>query len=193
MKFSPTSALFAFIVFLLSAHRLPAPIFEEPTPKPVAPAKAKAESKTSGKSASESGMRSHSVTVILSDNARAAILYLKDYEGKPFSDVRTSEILERLRQALSTRFGNVSISESNSTSRTGGLTMLFDLQAHVGSISFTANTVSFIATFKDGGRTIQTISASGKSTVPYPAFSNGFSKAVQSAFTDFSQKLAAVH
>jgi hypothetical protein len=70
--------------------------------------------------------------------------------------------------------------------------MLFDLQAQVGSISFTANTVSFIATFKNSaGRTIQTISASGKSTVPYPAFSNEFSKAVQRAFTDFSQKLAA--
>jgi hypothetical protein len=176
----------------ITAHRLPAPIREiEETPKPPAPAKPKAESKASGKSASESGMRSHSVTVVLTDNTRAAILYLKNYEGKPFSDVRTGEILEQLRQALSTRFNNVSISESNSTSRSGGLTMLFDLQAHVGSISFTANTVSFIATFKDAGRTLQTISASGKSTVPYPAFSNQFSKAVQQAFADFSQKLSA--
>ena len=137
-------------------------------------------------------MTSKSVQVVLTDNTRAAILYLKNYEGKPFSNVRTGEILEQLRQALSTRFSNVSISESNSTSRSGGLTMLFDLQAQVGSISFTANTVSFIATFKNSaGRTIQTISASGKSTVPYPAFSNEFSKAVQRAFTDFSQKLAA--
>ena len=70
--------------------------------------------------------------------------------------------------------------------------MLFDLQAHVGSISFTANTVSFIATFKDGGRTLQTISASGKSTVPYPAFSNQFSKAVERVFADFSLKLGAI-
>jgi hypothetical protein len=181
-------------VLLLTAHRLPAPIIEEETPKPAAPTKAKAESKASGKSASESGMRSHSVTVVLTDNTRAAILYLKNYEGKPFSDVRTGEVLERLRQALSTRFSNVSISESNSTSRSGGLTMLFDLQAHVGSISFTANTVSFIATFKNSdGRTIQTISASGKSTVPYPAFSNQFSKAVERAFADFSPKLIATH
>jgi hypothetical protein len=180
-------------VLLLPAHRLPAPIRDiEETPKLAAPTKAKAESKASGKSASESGMRSHSVTVVLTDNTRAAILYLKNYEGKPFSDVRTGEILERLRQALSTRFSNVSISESTSTSRSGGLTMLFDLQAHVGSISFTANTVSFIATFKDGGRTLQTISASGKSTVPYPAFSNQFSKAVERVFADFSPKLAAI-
>lgn len=184
--------LLSVALLLLTAHRLPAPIREiEETPKPPAPTKPKAESKASGKSASESGMRSHSVTVVLTDNTRAATLYLKNYEGKPFSDVRTGEILERLRQALSTRFSNVSISESNSTSRSGGLTMLFDLQAHVGSISFTANTVSFIATFKDGGRTLQTISASGKSTVPYPAFSNQFSKAVQQAFADFSQKLSA--
>jgi hypothetical protein len=183
-----TSILVGSLLLFLSAHRLPAPIREEATPKPVAP-KQKAESKNS--SNAESGMRSRSVQVILTENTRAAILYLKNYEGKSFSDVRTGEILEHLRQALSTRFSNVSISESNSTYRSGGLTMLFDLQAHVGSISFTANTVSFIATFKDGGRTLQTISASGKSTVPYPAFSNQFSKAVQQAFADFSQKLSA--
>jgi hypothetical protein len=188
-----TSILVGSLLLFLSAHRLPAPIREiEETPKPAAPTKAKVESKAAGKSASESRMRSHSVTIVLTDNTRAAILYLKNYEGKPFSDVRTGEILERLRQALSTRFSNVSISESNSTSRSGGLTMLFDLQAHVGSISFTANTVSFIATFKDSGRTLQTISASGKSTVPYPAFSNQFSKAVERVFADFSLKLAAI-
>lgn len=184
--------LVSIALLLVTAHRLPGPIREiEETPKPAAPTKRKAESKVSGKSASESGMRSHSVTVVLTDNTRAATLYLKNYEGKPFSDVRTGEILEKLRQALSTRFSNVSISESNSTSRSGGLTMLFDLQAHVGSVSFTGNTVSFVATFKDGGRTLQTISASGKSTVPYPAFSNNFAKAVQQAFADFSQKLSA--
>ena len=138
-------------------------------------------------------MNSRSVQVVLTENTRAAILYLKNYEGKPFSDVRPDEILQQLRQALSSRFSNVSILESSSPSRSGGLTMLFDLQAHVGSISFTANTVSFVAMFKNSaGRTIQTISASGKSTVPYPAFSNEFSKAVQRAFADFSQKLSAV-
>jgi hypothetical protein len=187
-------AFFVGFVFLFfAAHRLPAPIREETTPPP---AKPKAETKTSAKtkssSATESGMRSRSVQVVLTDNTRATILYLKNYEGKPFSDVRTGEILDQLRQTLSTRFSNVSILESSSSSRSGGLTMLFDLQAHVGSISFTANTVSFIATFKDGGRTLQTISASGKSTVPYPAFSNQFSKAVPQAFADFSQKLNAI-
>jgi len=191
MKPLPMSLVLSGIVLLVTAHRLPAPIVEESTPKPAAPTKARAESKAAGKSASESGMRNHSVTVVLTDNTRAAILYLKNYEDKPFSNVRTGEILEQLRQALSSRFSNVSISERNSSSRSGGLTMLFDLQAHVGSISFTANTVSFIATFKDGGRTLQTISASGKSTVPYPAFSNNFSKAVQQGFADFSQKLSA--
>ena len=194
MKLRPATTLLAFVFLFLAARRLPAPIREiEPTAKPAEPTKAKAESKGSTAKAApaESGMRSHSVQVVLTDNTRAAILYLKNYDGKAFSDVRTGEILERLRQALSTRFSNVSISESNSTSRSGGLTMLFDLQAHVGSISFTANTVSVIGTFKNSdGRTIQTISASGKSTVPYPAFSNQFSKAVERAFADFSQKLA---
>jgi hypothetical protein len=194
MNLRLTTTLLTFVILIATEHRLPAPIREEETPQPSAVTKRKAETKsTTAKSASaEIGMSSRSVQVILTDNTRAAILYLKDYEGKAFSDVRTGEILEQLRQALSTRFSNVLISESNSTSRSGGLTMLFDLQAHVGSISFTASTVSFVATFKNSaGRTIQTISASGKSTVPYPAFSNEFSKAVQRAFTDFSQKLAA--
>jgi translation elongation factor EF-G len=176
---------------LMTAHRLPAPIREiEEAPKP---AKPRTESKVSEKPASEDTMRSHSVTVVLTDNTRAAILYLRNYEGKMSSDVRADEILEKLRRALSARFPNVSISESSSLSRSAGLTMLFDLQAHVGSVSFTTNTVSFIATFKNSGsRTIQTISASGKSTIPYPAFSMQFSKAVEQAFADFSQKLAAV-
>jgi hypothetical protein len=179
---------------LLSAPRLPAPIVEEsPTPPPAKPkSETKSTSKPKPAPAAEAGMNSRAVEVVLTDNTRAAILYLKNYEDKPFSDVRPGEILQQLRQALSTRFTNVSISESSSTSRSSGLTMLFDLQAHVGSISFTATTVSFTATFKNGaGRIIQTISAFGKSTVPYPAFSNQFSKALQRAFADFSQKLSA--
>jgi hypothetical protein len=180
-------------LLLASAMRLPAPIREiETTPRPAGSTKPKAESKTSAKTASDEGMRSHSVTVVLTDNTRAAILYLRKYEGKMASDVRADEIVEKLRRALSNRFSSVSISENSSSSRSGGLTMLFDLQAHVGSVSFTANTVSFVAAFKSsGGRTIQTISASGKSTVPYPAFSLQFSKAVEQAFADFSSKLSA--
>jgi hypothetical protein len=185
--------LLTLCLLFLSSHRLLAPIVEEATPQPVL--KRKTESKPSlvkSAPAPEAGMNSRSVQVVLTDNTRAAILYLKNYEDKPFSDVRPGEILEQLRQALSTRFSNVSILEGNSPSRSGGLAMLFDLQAHVGSISFTSNNVSFIATFKNSaGRTIQTVSASGKSTIPYPAFSNQFSKAVSRAFTDFSQKLAA--
>jgi hypothetical protein len=138
-------------------------------------------------------MRSPSVQVVLTDKTRAAILYLKNHEGA-FSDVRSDDILEKLRRALSARFSNVSILETNSPSRGAGLTMLFDLQVEIGSISFTTNMVSFIATFKNSdGQTIQTIGASGKSTVPYPNFSKQFSKAVERAFADFSQKLAATH
>jgi hypothetical protein len=189
MKFR-RATLLALIFLFLATHRLPAPIREETTPIPAVKSKSKPEPKSSERT--ESGMTSRSVQVVLTDNTRAAILYLKDYENKPFSNVRTGEILEQLRQALSIRFSNVSISESSSTSRSGRLTMFFDLQAHVGSISFTANTFSFVATFKNSaGRTIKTISASGKSTVPYPAFSNEFSKAVQRAFAEFSQKLSA--
>jgi hypothetical protein len=195
MKFRQTNVLPLALAFLfITAHRLPAPIREEATPPP-AKRKPKAETSAKAKSSSivESGMSSRSVQVVLTDNTRAAILYLKNYDGKAFSDVRSDEILQQLRQALSTRFTTVSILESSSPSRSGGLTMLFDLQAHVGSISFTTSTVSFIATFKNSaGRTIQTISSSGKSTVPYPAFSNQFSKAVQRAFADFSQKLSTI-
>jgi hypothetical protein len=179
-------------LLLASSLRLPAPIREiEATPRPTGSTKPKTESKAT-KPAGEEGMRSHSVTVVLTDNTRATILNLRKYEGRTGSDVRADEIVEKLRRALSERFAGVSISENGSSSRSGGLTMLFDLQAHVGSVSLTSNTVSFVATFKtSGGRTIQTISASGKSTVPYPAFSLKFSKAVEEAFADFSSKLLA--
>jgi len=194
-----TSILVGSLLLFLSAHRLPAPIREEATPKPVAP-KQKSESKSSDKSSSsaETGMNSRSVQVIMTDNTKAAIEYLRNhvqtYESMPFagkSDVRPDEILDQLRRSLSTRFSNVSILSGGGSGKSG-LTMLFDLQAHVGSVSFTTNTVSFVATFKNSaGRTIQTISASGSSIIPYPNFSTQFPKAVAKAFADFSQKLNA--
>jgi hypothetical protein len=198
-----TLPLLAVVVLLITASRLPAPIQEipEPTsaPKSQQPKSSSKAPARKSAPAAETGMNSRSVQVVLTENTRAAILYLKNYvqtyESMPFagkSDVRPDEILEQLRQALSTRFSNVSILSGGSSSRSGGLTMLLDLQAHVGSISFTSNTVSFIATFKNSaGRTIQTISASGKSTIPYPAFGTQFPKAVSRAFADFSQKLSA--
>jgi hypothetical protein len=198
MKFG-TRILVGSLLLFLSAHRLPAPIREEVTPKPVAP-KQKSESKSLDKSSStaETGMNSRSVQVIMTDNTKAAIAYLRNhaqtYESMPFagkSDVRPDEILQQLRQVLSTRFSNVSILSGGASGKSG-LTMLFDLQAHVGSVSFTTNTVSIVATFKNSaGRTTQTISASGSSMIPYPNFSTQFPKAVSKAFADFSQKLNA--
>lgn len=195
------SILVGAVLLLLIAPRSPAPIIEEtPAPPTKQKAQAKVPAKTQTSSTAETGMSSRSVQVVLTDKTRATMLYLKNrvqqYESQPLagkSDVHPDEILEQLRRVLSTRFRNVSISESNSTSRSGGLTMLFELQANVGTISFTTNTVSFTATFKSsGGQTIQTISASGKSMVPYPGFfGTQFSKAVTAVFTDFSQKLAA--
>jgi len=188
------------ICWLLSAtaHRLPAPIVEEVTPKPAKPkseAKSSATARTS--STTESGMSSQSVHVVLTGNARAAIAYLKGYvqtyESMPLagsSDVRPNEVLQQLRDVLSRRFRNVSISESGGESSSGGLIMLFDLQAHIGSISGTKNTISFIATFKNGGKVLRTIAASGTSTIPYPAFGTRFPKALDAAFADFAQKLA---
>jgi len=193
-----SSFLIILAVLILATPRLSAPIVEEPTPKTAAP-KPKAESKTAVKKseASESGMNSRSIQIVLTENTRAAIVYLRTYvqtiESIPFapkSDVRPDEVLEQLRRALSTRFSNVSILQGGSSSRSG-LTMIFDCQAHVGSSSFTSNTFSFTATFKNGaGRTLQTISSSGTSTIPYPAFATQFPKAVSLAFADFSQKLA---
>jgi len=195
--------LLSLSLLLATSERLPAPILEEATPQPNAATRRKAESKpasvTKSKAPAETGMNSRSVQIVLTENTKAALIYLKTYvqtiESMPFagkSDVRPDDIMEQLRQVLSTRFSNVSILTDSSPSRSGGLTMVFDLQAHVGSISFTPNTVSFVATFKNNaGRTIQTIPASGSSTIPYPAFSTQFPKAVSKAFADFSQKLSA--
>jgi hypothetical protein len=190
-------------ICFISAHRLPAPIVEETTPPPVTKRKTETRSSVARSApAAEAGMNSRSVQVVLTESTRAAIAslrtYVQNYESMPLagkSDVHPDEILEQLKQALSTRFSSVSILDGNSPSRSGGLTMFFDLQTpHVGTISFTTNTISFTAIFKSStGRTIQTISASGKSMVPYPGFfGTQFPKAVSKAFADFSQKLAAV-
>lgn len=194
------ATLLAFVFLFFAANRLPAPIREEATPEPNAPPKRKAESKSSTAKAApaESGMNSRSVQVVLTDNTRAAILYLKNYvqqmNDAPFAvkpDVQPDEIVEKLRLTLSSRFTNISIS-NNSTSSGSGLTIFFDLQAHVATYSGKQNTVSIVATFKNNsGRTIQTISSSGTSTMPYPAFATRFPQAVSAAFADFSQKLAA--
>jgi hypothetical protein len=191
---------FAVALSLMATHRLPAPIVEEPTPTAPQPA-IKSKAKNSGAVKSpvkeSSGMNSQSVQVIFTENTRAALValrtYVEIYEKMPFagkSDVNPNEISERLRQVLATRFRNVSISENSSENARNGLVMLFDLQTHVGSYSGNTNTVSFTATFKNGGRTIQNISASGSSIIPYPAFGTRFPKAVAAAFTDFSQKLS---
>src|SRR5260370_32700713 len=173
------SILVGSLLLFLSAHHLSAPIREEATPKPVAP-KQKSESKSSDRSSStaETGMSSRSVQVIMTDNTKAAIAYLRNhvqtYESMPFagkSDVRPDEILEQLRRSLSTRFSNVSILSGGGSGKSG-LIMLFDLQAHVGSVSFTTNTVSFVATLTNSAeRTIQTISASASSMLSYQILS----------------------
>jgi hypothetical protein len=197
--------LFAVGALLFStAHRLPAPISEIPTPTPAQsvepktkpPSNSKKKSSTAKKTAT---MADQEVRVLISENTQAALKYLRDYvenfEKMPFawkSDVKPDEILPRLQQVLSARFRNVSIGNGVSAGRHNktGLVMVFDLQAHVGSWSGTTNTVSLTGTFKDSnGKTLETVSALGKSTVPYPASHTSFPKAVAAAFAEFSQKL----
>jgi len=196
--------LLSIFLSLWIAHRLPAPVIEPeeatPTvaPKPkIKPRQNSASVQTPAKKTAS--MADQEVDVLLSDNTQAALKYLRDYvekfEKMPFawkSDVKPDDIIQRLQQVLSARFRNVSIlNESDGTrSKKSGLIMVFDLQAHVGSFSGTHNTVSLSGTFKDGnGKVLQTVTASGKSTVPYPAFHTSFPKAVTAAFAEFSQKL----
>ena len=196
--------LFTLVLLLITAHQLPAPISEVETPAPAPEQTAKPKTKQKSASAQTpvkktASMADQEVDVVVSENTQAALKYLRDYvekfEKMPFawkSDVKPDEILPRLQQVLSARFKNVSIlNESDGTrSKKSGLVMVFDLQAHVGSSSFTTNTISLTGTFQGGnGKTLQTLTASGKSVVPYPAFHTSFPKAVAAAFAEFSQKL----
>ena len=141
-------------------------------------------------------MADQEVDVVLSESAQGALKKLKDYvehyEKMPFagkSDVKPDEILPHLRQALSTRFRSVSIANAGSAHR-GGLVMVFDLQARVGSVSFTHNTVDLTGTFRDGnGKALGSVTGSGKSMVPYPNFHTSFPRAVDAAFAEFSRNL----
>lgn len=184
----------------MTAHRLPAPIIEEATPTPsqhatkARPQKSEAVKAAVKKTAS---MTDQSVQVVFTETTRASLTHLRTYvetaEKIPFapkSDVKPDEVTERLRQVLSNRFRNVSISENSGNHPGDGLVMVFDLQAHVGMTSGEKNTVSIVGTFKDGsGKALQTITAAGSTTVPYPAWRTHFPEALSAAFTDFSQKL----
>jgi hypothetical protein len=196
--------LFTLALLLITAHRVPAPIVEAtPTPgqKHATKSKPKDSEIVKAPLKKTASMADQEVDVLLSENTQAALKYLRDYverfEKMPFawkSDVKPDEIVQRLQQVLSARFRNVSIlNESDGTrSKKSGLIMVFDLQAHVGSFSGTHNTVSLSGTFKDGnGKVLQTVTASGKSTVPYPAFHTSFPKAVTAAFAEFSRKLGS--
>ena len=195
------------VLMLVCAHRLPAPIIEEsPTPAPsqkhVIKSRPKESENVKAPVKKTASMADQQVDVLLSENAQAALKYLRDYvekfEKMPFtgkSDVKPDEILQQLQQVLSNRFRTVSIASDSSASHSNrtGLVMVFDLQAHVGSWSGTTNTVSLAGTFKDGnGKTLETVTASGKSTVPYPNFHTSFPKAVAVAFAECSQKLEAI-
>jgi hypothetical protein len=204
MNLLPTSLGLAAVVLLLTTHQLPAPIQEipeSPTPAPVEK-KLKPLSKESlppkHTASKEASMNDQGVRVILSENTRISLMQLRTYvetvEKIPFapkSDVKPDEILERLRQVLSNRFRNVSIQSEGSTSHSGsGLVMLLDLQAHAGMTSGEKNRVSIVGTFKDGsGKTLQTITAAGSTTVPFPAWRSHFPEALAAASAEFSQKL----
>jgi hypothetical protein len=182
-------------LLLLTAHRLPAPISEVPEPRATTPPKAKTKPPSSAKQKApaekEAKMADQSIRVLFSPGTQAALEYLKTKKDE--LDVKPNEIIERLRQVLSSRFSSVSIADDSSGKGRTGQVMVFDLQAQVaGGWAFQKNTVSFVATFKNGsGKTIQTISASGSSTVPMMPVRTYFPEAVAAAFADFSQKLGS--
>jgi hypothetical protein len=203
-----TRILLAFSAILLTGiHRLPAPIVEEATPtpkpnerksKPALDAKEHKPAKARAKKAAS--MTDQELRVVLSENTRMSLIHLRTYvetgEKIPFapkSDVKPDEVTERLRQVLSNRFRNVSITESSGNRPNEGLVMVFDLQAEVGMTSGQTNSVALTGTFKDGtGRVIDTITASGSTKVPYPAWRTHFPEALAAAFGEFSQKLGSV-
>jgi len=199
------TALFFFGV----VYRLPAPVNEiEETPAPTAKHPVERKSRTSAKQRSQdetssgqkSSIGSQDVTVVLTDNTVASLARLRAYVqtvgSVPFAmqtDVKPDEIMERLRQVLSTRFRNVWIPDRAGGQRSNGTTMVFDLQAHVGMVSFQTNTVLISATFKNAsGQITDTLTASGSTKVPYPNWRTHFPEAVAAAFKEFSQKFAAV-
>jgi hypothetical protein len=191
------------LLLVLSAHRLPAPISEIPTPTPAQSVKPKSKPPSNSKDKSPTvkktaSMADQQVQVVLSENTRVSLMHLRTYvetgEKIPFapkSDVKPDEVLARLRQVISNRFKSVSILNDSSGNQSGsGLVMVFDLQAHVGTTSGEKNTVSITGTFKDGsGKALQTITAVGSTTVPYPAWRTHFPEALSAALTEFSKKL----
>jgi len=192
------------MLLVITAHRLPAPIIEETTPTPsqrATKARPQIPELIQAPVKKTPSVADQEVRVVISENTRLSLMHLRTYvetgEKIPFApktDVKPDEIMDRLRQVLSSRFRNVSVLNEGARGRpTNGLTMLFDLQAHVGMTSGETNSVVLSATFKDGsGHITDTITASGATKVPYPAWRTHFPEALAAAFTEFSQKLSRV-
>jgi hypothetical protein len=191
----PGLLFYIALVLFVTMRPLPAPVIEEEQPSPTISSKPK--SKASAPAAKQASLSDRDVEVVLSDSGQAALKYLRDYvehfEKMPFtgkSDVRPDDILPQLRQALSTRFKNVSVANEGSSRGKGGLVMVLDLEAHVGSFSGTHNELHLSGTFKSSdGKVLGSVTGAGKSTVPYPAFHTSFPKALNAAIADFSRNL----
>src|SRR6266542_705847 len=108
MKRTPAPFLIVTLL-LITAHRLPAPISEIPTPTPAQSVKPKSKpvynfNKKSSVAKQAATIADQQVQVVLSENTRVSLMHLRTYvetgEKIPFapkSDVKPDEILERLR------------------------------------------------------------------------------------------------
>ncbi len=114
MKRTPAPFLIVTLL-LITAHRLPAPISEIPTPTPAQSVKPKSKpvynfNKKSSVAKQAATIADQQVQVVLSENTRVSLMHLRTYvetgEKIPFapkSDVKPDEILERQKYCFDCR------------------------------------------------------------------------------------------
>ena len=138
--------------------------------------------------------------VIISKNTQAAMKYMTDgvnlavrYGNRAAaSEADPRCVMDTLNQVLSSRFKTVtmSIEPAAASEPHSDLTMLFDVQIKMGSLSGQKNLVDLTGIFMDEAQhPIETVQGKGTSTIPYPAFTVRFREAVNAAFAEFTSNL----
>jgi hypothetical protein len=139
-----------------------------------------------------------SVTVVISENTEKALQYLAKHEqtaqrwGASPNMATPKDLADRLSQTLNAEFKTFQI--VTNLSLAGGetdLTMVFDLQVKIGTISGQENIVDLTGIFVDRNQQPgEMVKGKGTSRVPYPAFNTKFADALNAAFAQFAANLA---
>jgi len=139
------------------------------------------------------------VSVVVSENTQKAIKYLIDGAklmkfGNPgaVSEMDPRRLTDGITQVLASRFKAVNVAATPDAARDQrpDVIMLYDAKVALGKMSGMKTTADVTGIFMDADqRVIDTVSGTGASTIPYPAFTTKVPVAIAAALEQFGASL----